>query len=82
MIPKRIHYFWFGGNEKPELVKKCIKSWEKNLNGYEIIEWNENNYDVNKHPFLKKAYKNKKWAFVSDYARLDILNQWGGIFRY
>lgn len=80
MIPNKIHYFWFGEEEKPELVEKCIETWKNVLKDYEIIEWNESNYNINKHSFLKKAYKNKKWAFVSDFARLDILYHEGGIY--
>lgn len=79
MIPKIIHYCWFGGNERPEIVNKCIKSWSK-LNGYKIIEWNESNCDFNENNYLKAAYENKKWAFVSDYIRLKVLNEYGGIY--
>lgn len=80
-IPKIIHYCWFGNNEKPELVKKCIKSWDilKN-NGYKIIEWNEKNFDINECEYVKKAYENKKWAFVTDYVRLKVLLDYGGIY--
>lgn len=80
MIPKIIHYCWFGGNEMPELGKKCIASWKKFLPNYEIKEWNENNYDVRKIPYIAQAYDAKKYAFVSDYARFDILYQYGGIY--
>lgn len=80
MIPKVIHYCWFGGNPLPELAVKCIESWKKYCPDYEIIEWNESNYDITKHPFIKKAYEYKKWAFVSDYARIDIINAHGGIY--
>ena len=80
MIPKIIHYCWFGGKELPPLAKKCIASWRKFLPDYEIKEWNENNYDIKKHPFMVKAYEEKKWAFVSDYARLDVLYEYGGIY--
>ncbi|MBQ3795648.1 MAG: glycosyl transferase [Butyrivibrio sp.] len=79
-IPKKIHYFWFGGNEKNSKVKKCISSWKKFCPDYEIIEWNEENYDYKKHPFMLKAYNEGKWAFVSDYARLDVLYSQGGIY--
>jgi mannosyltransferase OCH1-like enzyme len=51
-IPKTIHYCWFGGKEKPKIVKKCIESWEKHLSDYEIIEWNENNFDINQHSYI------------------------------
>lgn len=80
MIPKKIHYCWFGGNPLPELAKKCIESWKKYCPDYEIIEWNENNYDVTKCLYMKEAYEAKKWAFVSDYARLDIVYDQGGIY--
>lgn len=80
MIPKVIHYCWFGGKSKSKLILKCIESWKMFCPDWEIIEWNENNYDVNKNLFCKQAYKNEKWAFVSDYARFDILNTIGGVY--
>lgn len=80
MIPKKIHYCWFGSNKLPKDVKKCIKSWRKMCPDYEIIEWNESNFDVHCSPFMSDAYKEKKWAFVSDYARLKILYENGGIY--
>jgi mannosyltransferase OCH1-like enzyme len=80
MIPKKIHYCWFGGKPKPVVVLKCIESWERVMPEYEIIEWNEKNFDVNSHPYTKEAYKNKKYAFVSDYARLKILEEFGGVY--
>lgn len=80
MIPKIIHYCWFGGNPLPELAQKCIASWKKFLPDYEIKEWNESNYDVRKIPYIEQAYNAKKYAFVSDYARFDILYQYGGIY--
>ncbi|WP_022932671.1 glycosyltransferase family 32 protein [Treponema bryantii] len=80
MIPKIIHYCWFGGNSLPELAQKCIASWKVFLPDYEIKEWNENNYDVHKIPYISQAYNAKKYAFVSDYARFDILYQYGGIY--
>jgi hypothetical protein len=79
-IPKKIHYCWFGKNELPELAEKCIESWRKFLPDYEIKEWNENNYDVRKIPYTSQAYDAKKYAFVSDYARFDILYNEGGIY--
>lgn len=79
-IPKIIHYCWFGGNPLPELAKKCIDSWKKFLPDYEIKEWNESNYDVRKIPYIDQAYEAKKYAFVSDYARFDILHQFGGVY--
>lgn len=80
MIPKVIHYCWFGGNEIPPLGKKCIRSWKKYCPDYEIVEWNESNYDYTKLPYIKEAYEEKKWAFVSDYARLDVIYQYGGVY--
>lgn len=77
---KKIHYCWFGGKPLPKLAKKCIKSWKKYLPDFEIIEWNEKNFDVNCCTFVKEAYKNKKWAFVSDYARVKALYDYGGIY--
>ena len=80
MIPKTIHYCWFGDNPLPELAQRCIASWRKFLPDYEIREWNESNYDVRKIPYTAQAYEAKKYAFVSDYARFDILCQHGGIY--
>lgn len=80
MIPKKIHYFWFGKGEKTEMVNFCINSWKKNLPDFEIIEWNEANFDVNQIPFTQQAYEEKKWAFVSDYARAKILFEEGGFY--
>ena len=80
MIPKKIHYCWFGKNPLPSDVKKCIQSWKKYCPDYEIIEWNENNFDVTCNKFVKQAYEAKKWAFVSDYARLKVIYDNGGIY--
>lgn len=80
MIPKTIHYCWFGNKPLPTFAKKCIDSWKKYLPEYNIQEWNENNFDVNIIPYTKEAYKAKKYAFVSDYARLWILYHYGGIY--
>ncbi|EOY2591629.1 glycosyl transferase [Enterococcus hirae] len=80
MIPKKIHYCWFGKNPLPNEVKKCIESWKLFCPDYEIIEWNEENYDVFKIDYMAEAYKAKKYAFVSDYARLDIIYNNGGIY--
>ena len=79
-IPKIIHYCWFGKNPLPELAQKCIASWKKYLPDYKIKEWNEENYDVRKIPSTAQAYDAKKYAFVSDYARFDILYQYGGLY--
>lgn len=80
MIPKIIHYCWFGGNPLPESAKKCIASWRKFLPDYEIKEWNEDNFDVNSIPYTQQAYEAKKYAFVSDYARFWILYKYGGLY--
>ncbi|HEY1193477.1 glycosyltransferase [Flavobacterium sp.] len=79
VIPKIIHYCWFGKKRKPKLVRDCIKSWKKYLPDYEIIQWNEKNSDLS-HPFVKEAYRLEKWAFVSDYIRLKVLYEYGGIY--
>lgn len=80
MIPKVIHYCWFGGNPLPNSAQKCIVSWRKYLPDYEIKEWNESNFDVNIIPYTAEAYKAKKYAFVSDYARFWILYKYGGLY--
>lgn len=80
MIPKKIHYCWFGRNPLPESALKCIASWRKFFPDYEIIEWNEDNFDVNSIPYTAQAYEAKKYAFVSDYARFKILYDHGGIY--
>lgn len=80
MIPKTIHYCWFGRNPLPESAIKCIESWKKFFPDYEIREWNENNFDVNIIPYTKDAYEAKKYAFVSDYARFWILEKFGGVY--
>ena len=80
MIPKKIHYCWFGGNPKPEIIKKCIASWYKFCPDWEIIEWNETNYDVNARAYVSEAYELKMWAFVSDVARLDVVLNYGGVY--
>ena len=80
MIPKIIHYCWFGRNPLPELAQKCIASWKKYLPDYEIKEWNEDNFDVNVIPYTAEAYAQKKYAFVSDYARFYILYKYGGLY--
>ncbi len=77
---KKIHYCWFGGNPLPPLAEKCIASWRKFCPDYEIIEWNETNFDINCCAYVKEAYEAKKWAFVSDYARFKILYEHGGLY--
>lgn len=80
MIPKIIHYCWFGNGEIPELTQKCIDSWKTYLPDYEIVEWNEENFDVNRYQFSSEAYKEKKYAFVADVCRLYALAKMGGIY--
>lgn len=80
MIPKKIHYCWFGGKPKPDKVNKMIDSWKKYCPDYEIKEWNETNFDINTNLYCKEAYNLKKWAFVSDVARLYALYNEGGIY--
>lgn len=79
-MEKTIHYCWFGGKKLPKKVKKCIKTWKKYLPDYKIKEWNEKNFDINSCNFVKEAYENKKWAFVSDYVRIYALYHEGGIY--
>lgn len=80
MIPKVIHYCWFGGNPLSEMAVKCIESWKKFFPDYEIKEWNEDNFDLTICDYVKEAYSLKKWAFVSDYARFWILHKYGGLY--
>lgn len=80
VIQKKIHYMWLGRKELPDNLKKCIESWKKYCPDYEIIEWNEDNYDLDKHPYMKDAYNAGAYGFVPDYARLDILYEHGGIY--
>ena len=80
MIPKTIHFCWFGKNKKNELNTNCINSWKKHLKGYEFVEWNEDNFDVTHNGFASEAFSRHKYAFVSDYARLMILKRFGGIY--
>lgn len=80
VIPKIIHYCWFGREKIPDKYKFCIESWHKFCPDFKIIEWNEDNYDVTKNKYMNCAYEKKKWAFVPDYARLDIIYNYGGIY--
>ena len=80
MIPKTIHYCWFGRGEKPKLAQKCITSWKKFMPDYEIVEWNEDNFDVNMNGYTRMCYEQKKYAFLSDYARLLIIKEHGGLY--
>jgi hypothetical protein len=81
MIPKIIHYCWFGGKELPELAKKCMETWERECSDYKIMRWDENTFDIaNSLPYVKEAYENKKYAFVSDYVRLWAIYNYGGVY--
>lgn len=80
IIPKTIHYCWFGKGEKPKLAQKCIASWKKYCPDYEIMEWNEDNFDIRSHPYAAFCYQQKKWAFLSDYVRLVVIEEHGGIY--
>ena len=80
MIPKIIHYCWFGRGEMPRLMKKCLKSWKKFCPGWKVVLWNEDNFDVNACPWTKQAYEARKFAFVSDYVRLKALYEQGGVY--
>ena len=80
MIPKKIHYCWFGGKPLTKLAEECIASWRLHYPDYEIVEWNETNFDVSQCEYSKKAYELKKMAFVSDYARFKIIRDYGGIY--
>lgn len=81
MIPKIIHYCWFGGKPKPELAQKCIRSWKKFCPDYEIIEWNESRFDIAAAPlYVRQAYEAGRWAFVTDYVRLVALTRMGGVY--
>lgn len=79
-IPRIVHYCWFGGKEKPDIVKRCIDSWNKILSEYEIREWNEDNFNIDCNLYVREAYELKKFAFVSDYVRVHALYNFGGIY--
>ncbi len=80
MIPKTIHYCWFGRSEKPRLAEKCIASWKKFCPDFEIIEWNEDNFNIENYPYAKYCLENKKWAFLSDFVRLIVVYEYGGVY--
>ncbi len=80
MIPKKIHYCWFGRGAKQKLALKCLASWRKFCPDYEIIEWNEDNVNLEEYPYLKWCYENRKWAFLSDFVRLLAVYKHGGIY--
>jgi hypothetical protein len=79
-IPKIVHYCWFGRKELPKFERRCIETWRRYLPGYEIMEWNEENFDMNSNSYVREAYEQKKYAFVSDYVRLYALYNYGGIY--
>lgn len=80
MIPKTIHYCWFGRGEKPKLAQKCIASWKKFCPDYEIIEWNEDNFNADMNGYTRMCCEQKKYAFLSDYVRLHVVEQYGGVY--
>lgn len=80
MIPKIIHYVWVGRNPKSKLIQECIATWKKKLPNYQIIEWNEDNFDIHENSYIEQAYTAKKWAFVSDYIRAKAIYTQGGIY--
>ena len=79
-IPHVFHYCWFGGNPKPELLERCIASWTRVMPGWDVVEWNEDNYAVGKNAYMREAHEAGAWAFASDYARFDIVNTHGGVY--
>lgn len=80
LIPKKINYCWFSGKEMPDYLKRCVETWHRHCPDYEIVRWDEHNYDVNSNRYMRQAYESEKWGFVPDIARLDILYQYGGIY--
>ena len=79
-IPKKIHYCWFGGNPLPKSALKCIESWKKYCPDYEIVEWNEGNFDLDCNAYCREMVRRKKWAFLTDYVRLKVVFEHGGIY--
>lgn len=80
MIPRIIHYCWFGGAKKSSLANKCIASWQRVMPDWEIREWSEDNFDIKSNQYVREAYSQHMWAFVSDYARLKVLYEYGGVY--
>ena len=81
IIPKIIHYCWFGRGKKPDSVEYCVSTWKRFLPDYRIVEWNEDNFPIaDACDYVKEAYKSKKWAFVADYVRLVALYEYGGFY--
>ena len=79
-IPKKIHYVWVGKNPKSKDIQRCMETWKVHLKDYEIIEWNEDNFDIQSNKFVREAYEAKKWAYVSDYIRAYAIYNYGGIY--
>jgi Glycosyltransferase sugar-binding region containing DXD motif len=80
MIPRTIHYIWLGRSVKPALMQRCIQSWHDHLPDFRIVEWNEDNFDLSSSPWLKSMYASGKYAFASDFVRLKVLQQFGGVY--
>lgn len=80
MIPKLIHIVWVGGTPKPFVVRRCMASWRRKLPSYDIVEWNESNFDMTQNRYLSEAFQSRKWAFVSDFIRLKTVHDHGGIY--
>ena len=80
MIPKKIHYVWVGHNPKSPIIEECITTWKKKLPDYQIIEWNEDNFDMHENRYIEQAYAAKKWAFVSDQVRARTINEQVGLY--
>lgn len=80
MIPKKIHYCWYGGRPLSDLAEKCIASWKKFCPDYELIRWDENNTNLQANQYINEAYESKQWAFITDYMRLKVLYEYGGIY--
>lgn len=80
MIPKIIHYCWFGRGEKPTMIKKCMNSWKKYMSDYQLMEWNEDTFDIHMNAWVEQAYESRNFAFVADYVRFYALSKWGGVY--
>lgn len=80
MIPKTIHYCWFGGKPLPKMARRCLESWRKYCPDYEIVQWNESNFDLQCNPYVRFCYENGKWAYLSDYVRLQVVYDRGGVY--
>lgn len=80
MIPKTIHYCWFGRKPLPKMAQRCLESWKKYCPDYKIIQWNEDNFDLHCNPYVRYCYENGKWAYLSDYVRLQVVYDHGGVY--